>query len=144
MQDDDYYDYAHLNGQGAKRASTALAQLLGLRAEKGENGVSELFYSEGEYWSSLDTVSAVLVEAEPTTEGIALSCRGLSGPDTAVEYQICLKASDGSWSVIRDYDEDSAYFIEQPQRGAVEVRVNARAVRSKEAYESYCEQSVFY
>lgn len=145
MQTQDYYDYAHLNGRGAKKCSAALANLLQKRAD-GES-LDSLFYSEDEFWASLTSVSAVLAGAEATADGLNVSCKAFVAPSVLVEFQICLKGEDGTWNVARDWAAEPTCFIEHPKRGAVEMRVNARSAQSARPAaeaESWYEFTAFY
>ena len=126
MQPDYFYDYAHLNGDGAQAFTTALAKVTSL-IDAGEDP-SGLFLTPEEHKQSLSqSFSAVLTEASVEGDSIAVSARAFAGEAVKVEYQLCMKqVGDEAWSFESEWTDSSEFAVTPEQRGNYTIRVSAR------------------
>ena len=134
----DYYaDNTHLNVGGAAVFSTAFAHLYVKRMAGDE--IDSSFVSYEEAVASVDSVTAVFVEAESDGRSLTLHCDGATGPGATAEYQVFARSSAESddWKVVQEWTTEPDIVYEPGGRGTVHLRVCARTVGSTEDFERY-------
>ena len=130
----DFIDLAHLNIEGTARFTPILAQTIA-RIEAGED-VRTDFYSYDEwdaYLTSLDEIGFVYFTAERNAEGFALTAVANPGSQVSVEYEYALEAEDGSWEVVRAWDDDPSCTLPLGAYERARVRLSARQAGATEA-----------
>lgn len=139
--DDYYFDYDHMNADGAQILSEAFARFFNLYAA-GED-VSSLFYTnQYEYLDAIDFIPNCWVI--PTDEGVyEADC--LRTPTMTVEYRFVLRDEEGVETLLRDYSEEAVIEAQIPE--GCNLRVYARlqgGEQDPEVYYSYPSDYVAY
>lgn len=129
----DFIDATHLNQVGAERLTPILANVV-KRAENGED-VSSHFYGYdqwGEFLSSLDGIYLAYFEEEQTAEGLTLEAQACAGSGIQVEYRFEMQEADESWTVLRDWSNDSTLILTEGGYRNANVRLLARRAGTTE------------
>ena len=147
----DYFaDRSHLNGKGAAAFGTTLGTFLANPTDPDDENA---FYTESEYWDSLEGISTLLVDAQTAEGGTLAKCLGLTGPKDAdrIEYRMLLRDEDGAWQCVRDWDTEGDYLYERTEHGTFEIRVEARlasedgtSTAAEDEFERYRELTLYY
>ena len=134
-----FADYAHLNGAGAAAFGTALGTFL---ADPSNSGEPDAFYTQQEYWDSLEGISGLLVDAQTAEGGTLARCQALTGPRDAdrIEYRMLLRDENGDWQCVRDWDAEPDYLYERSEHGLFDIRVETRLTGSDAAAHEECER----
>jgi len=130
-----YWDYSHKNKYGAEAFSNCLAQFI---VDYNKNTYNEKKYFYDNYDEAMEAwgqVFGVWMEIDKDT-GV-LMANSVIPPNKQVEYEYSIISNEGKYVVYRTYDENSLAETELLTPGEYEIRVNARLVGSKEAYEQY-------
>ena len=126
-----FSDAEHLNFKGAEVFPASLCDLIA--AVEAGSDVQPLFMvGEDEYLASVDGISCVFADTEPSAAGVEVKARALAGSKVEVEYQFCLREGD-SWVEARGWSDDPVAELLPPDggRGAFKVRINTRHKGSK-------------
>lgn len=142
-----FADYAHLNGTGAAVFGKALGAFLADPVQRGDDSA---FYTQQEYWESLEGISGLLVDAQTAEGGTLARCQALTGPRDAdrVEYRMLLRDQDGNWQCMRDWNAEPDYLYERDEHGLFDIRVEARLagpqIAAGDGCERYREFTLYY
>ena len=138
----------HLNVEGSAVFSAALGAFL---ADPTEPDDPALFYTEQEYWDSLEGVSAVIMYPETVDTGVHVDIEATSAPKDAdrIEFRMLLRGDDGTWQCVRDWSQETSYLYERSETGVFDIRVEARVIGSDYAqhdddFERYHELTLYY
>ena len=108
--DDYFYDLYHLNREGARLFSERFAEFLNLYTNS--KPVDHLFYeSQTAYLEDIDFITNVWFDTGMQDGTLTLSAACNCGPNVTPEYCFLYEAPDGTQTVLRDYNEDSAFCI---------------------------------
>lgn len=132
-----FSDNFHLNLQGAQVFSHALAQFLN-KLDAGEE-VGGLFNTPEQQALTIDYLSALFASTETDEQGIHLSWRTVTSPQADVEYQVYVRRTgeEDSFHRVTGWIRETSFTYPPGQRGAIELRINARHVGSSEKFERY-------
>lgn len=143
----DYFkDWIHLNDKGATAFSESIARLYQVQNTQDKAAERALFYSPEEYLKSIDFVDSVYLKLSSNPgEGIQGSAIAYTGSDTEVEYEIQVRAENGSeYETIREYDTDPDFHYDAQRSGTYYFLVNARKKGSSSLCDRYHTTSVDY
>lgn len=143
-QDDYYKDFEHMNYKGQQAFSKSFADFLSLRDSGAD--INELFYNQQEYYSSIDYISCIYFDALTSSDkGIELNITSYKGSDITALYEVLVKApGETEYKTIQEYSTDSTICFMPEKRGNYLIRVNAKVPDSKNEYDRYYEQKIFY
>lgn len=127
-----YYDWYHLDGEGADLFSERFADFLNLYLA-GEP-VDHLFYaSMDEYLDSIDFITNAWVDQGSEGDSDVFTADCLRGRTIQPEYAFYLVGEDASLTLLRDFSQDSQYRCAAGSLAGHRLRVYARPVGSGEA-----------
>lgn len=105
-----YFDWNHLNGEGADRYSRALAQYLNLYF-RGEN-TDHLFYpSVSAYLDSIDFITNSWITESLSSAQDTYTAGCNRGKGVSPQYRFAIKNEDGSMTPVRDYSADPTLCV---------------------------------
>lgn len=123
---DYYFDYFHVNAEGADVLSASFARFFNLYAA-GED-VSGLFYgSYEEYLNTIDYISNVYTDTRQDGDEEVVRAGSNRGPRVAAEYRFTLVEEDGTEIVVQDYSENREYRTRRGHHRGKKLRIYARA-----------------
>ena len=143
VNEEDYYlDFEHMNVKGQQAFSYALANFIKLRDSGAD--LSDLFYTENEYFNSIKTISCIYFDIEnKTSDSVDITAHAYTGKNVTVLYELLLKSeNENDYSVIQDYSTESSFHISSLKPGNYTIRVNARTEVSSTNYDRYYEQAL--
>lgn len=127
-----FYDWYHLDGEGADLFSEKFADFLNLYLA-GEP-VDHLFYASiDEYLDSIDFITNAWIDSCRENEQDVFTADCLHGRTIEPEYAFYLVGDDWSLTLLRDYAMDNTYRCEAGALSGKKLRVYARPVGSQEA-----------
>ncbi len=139
-----YFDWLHLNQDGAAQLSAAVASLVE-RIEKGED-VSGLFYDYTEqgwqaYSEGIDYVDSLDFTYTVEDAGTAqLDAFVRAGSSLEVSYQLeVLDPETGAWSVARAFSTNPHMTLHSNGKSSANVRIYARAANGPQSGDPYVE-----
>ena len=105
-----YFDWNHLNGEGADLYSRALGECLNLYFS-GEN-IDQLFYpSDDEYLRSIDFITNAWITESHGAQQDTYTAACNRGNGVPAEYCFMIKNEDGTLTPVRDYSEDPVLTV---------------------------------
>lgn len=137
-----YSDFEHMNKEGQKAFSKALAHFILLR-ENGED-LTKLFYNKDDYLASINTISCIFFDVEnKSSDTVLLTPHAYAGKNVNVLYEVLIKQSDeDNFEVYKPYSSENQYEISSLKKGTYTVRINARTSESSNEYDRYYEQQI--
>jgi len=122
----DYFcDTLHFNSNGEEAFSKSLAAFLKLR-QNGDD-MSKYFYTQGEYYASINYVSSTWFNWTKSDNKITLVADSLQGSNVVPEYQFVLTDSEtGQQHIIRDYDKNPTFVFDAASYKKYKIKVNAK------------------
>lgn len=127
-----YYDWYHLDGEGADLFSEKFADLLNL-VFAGEP-VDHLFYaSVDEYLDSIDFITNAWLDQSSSGDETIFTAGCLHGRTIQPEYAFYLVCEDASLELLRDYSPDNQYRCKVGSLTGKRLRVYTRPIGSDEA-----------
>lgn len=127
-----FYDWYHLDGEGADLFSDKFADFLNLYLA-GEP-VDHLFYASiDEYLDSIDFITNAWVDQSREGDSDVFTADCLRGRTIQPEYAFYLVREDASLELLRNYSSDNAYRCASGSLAGRRLRVYARPVGSQEA-----------
>ena len=135
---DYYFDYFHVNAEGADVLSASFARFFNLYAA-GED-VSGLFYgSYEEYLNTIDYISNVYTDTRQDGDEEVVRAGSNRGPRVAAEYRFALVEEDGTETVVQDYSENREYRTRRGHHRGKKLRIYARARGRRQDEDVYSE-----
>lgn len=135
---DYYFDYFHVNAEGADVLSASFARFFNLYAA-GED-VSGLFYdSYEEYLNTIDYISNVYTDTRQDGDEEVVRAGSNRGPRVAAEYRFTLVEEDGTETVVQDYSENREYRTRRGHHRGKKLRIYARARGRRQDEDVYSE-----
>lgn len=126
--DDYYYDFFHLNAEGSRLFSRKFADFMTLYLA-GEP-VDHLFYaSQQDCLEHMDFITNAWFTIEPQSDALVLDAASNRGPNVTPEYAFMYEAPDGTQTLLRDYDAESAVRVprdQAPSPGKITVYARPR------------------
>lgn len=135
-----FWDWEHLNTEGATVFSGSLAKLMATKDAGEDTGA--LFMTYDEKLASIDAISLALLKDEVTADGVELKASCLTGTNVKPEYQFLATGADGELQVIQDYSPSDTCLFSPGKSGAYTVRVNVRQQGSDVEFEKHTQHRV--
>lgn len=146
IDNDRFMDREHLNLNGAKDFSAALADEIS-KVDVGYD-ISQDFYSYDhfdEYLASIDVISAIRSEVSVQDGHVLIKGSAYKGSNVEVEWRFEVQdPATGEWRVVQDYSSTNSCEIATDGNGTLVVRECARKVGSAEDYQCYVIDRVDY
>lgn len=145
-QDSYYVDSQHLNQEGAKEFSTALAKvILDLKNNELSSTLDDNFYNKESYLSSIKEISAVDFDYQVEDDGIHITATAYTGSAVTPEYMFQVLQSDGSYTTIQDYSEtDTVVLPVEDADDNITIRVTAKVKGNIIDNGRYCEKQITF
>ena len=131
-----YYDYQHLNREGAEAFSSVLAEIL-LNEKQGIDS-SDYFYSKEDFYLANSGILAASLKAKSQDGKLIMDADVISGSDLVAEYRYSYKKKgEKEWQFVSDYSDDKHTEVTVPEKGDYVVRVEVRQEGSDLDSEKY-------
>lgn len=140
-----FYDYAHLNEEGAYYFSELLGNTLLNEANNKESSGSYCCSSAEEFLEEMKCIDSVeLVYKSIPGKGITLSCTTYADPKMILEYKYEMTDAEGNTSIIQDYSPNMQVCFTPQIDSACTYRVYVRQKGSSVEYDRYNEEKIVY
>ena len=131
-----YYDYQHLNREGAEAFSSVLAEVL-LNEKQGIDS-SDYFYSKEDFYLANSGILAASLKAKARDGKVIMDADVISGSELVAEYRYSYKKKgEKEWQLVSDYSGDKHIEVVVPEKGDYIVRVEVKQEGSDLDSEKY-------
>ena len=133
----DFYDSHHVNGEGGRKVSTVLAEILD-ESRRGEYEAERYFFSSWEEKKqSIDYITHTFYNVEVTADHYILTARAFSGQENAeyeYSYWVYNSLKESENELLRDWSTDPTFSLPKDfRKDSYRIRVAARLVGSEQS-----------